>query len=376
MKITIATGIFIPEAGGPATYAPKIAQEFLAMGHRVNIVTYSDKGQYDFDSDLPYQVVRIKRGNKLVNYWRYYQVLNKVAKDSDIIYSFDHFSAGIPAAKFCWRHKKPLYIRVGGDFIWERYLDISKDLVTLKDFYEKNIHLNAEKLRFKLIKWVFGRATGIIFTTDWQKNIFKKFYNLPAKKLFVINNPIGKPNVDLDRSDIRKEIIFSGRFVHKNNLINLIKAFAEIKNRDYSLVFIGEGPIESEMKKAIDDLGADNISIEPRMSRESLMDRVAKAYFAIWPSLTDISPNSLLEALSMNVPVLSSSEIGFEELKDKIKTFDPRSASKMTEAISELLDEDNYNNYLRDIGDIAYDYTYKQAATDTIKIFENESHKH
>mgnify|MGYP006452990875 CR=1 FL=1 len=54
MKILIASGIFIPEPGGPATYAVKIAEEFLKLGHQVSIITYSDKSEYDFDKDLAY----------------------------------------------------------------------------------------------------------------------------------------------------------------------------------------------------------------------------------------------------------------------------------------------------------------------------------
>ena len=239
MKILIASGIFIPEPGGPATYAVKIAEEFLKLGHQVSIITYSDKSEYDFDKDLAYSVLRIKRSNKLANYLNYFKALQKEAKDADRIYSFDHFSAGIPAAIFSTIFKKDFYIRVGGDFIWERYLDFNDDLVTLDDFYKKNLHLNVEKKRFQIIRWVFTRATGIIFTTKFQLKIFQKYYNLSFDKLFVINNPIDK-DIKISRKNVNKEIILAGRFIHKNNILNLIKAFENIKDKmgfAYELLF-------------------------------------------------------------------------------------------------------------------------------------------
>src|SRR3989338_7115694 len=98
MKIVIASGIFIPELGGPATYAAKIADSFLALGHQVKIIIYSDKSVYDLDKNLAYPIFRVKISNKLFNYLNYFRVLQKVAKDADVIYSFDHFSAGIPVA--------------------------------------------------------------------------------------------------------------------------------------------------------------------------------------------------------------------------------------------------------------------------------------
>ena len=111
MKILIATGIFIPEVGGPATYANKIAKELLALGHQVQIITYSDKSEYEVDKKLPYSVFRIKRSNKLINYWNYFKTLKKVAKDTDVVYSFDHFSAGIPSALYSMIFKKDFYIK-------------------------------------------------------------------------------------------------------------------------------------------------------------------------------------------------------------------------------------------------------------------------
>jgi len=64
VKILIATGIFIPELGGPATYIPKFAKALLALGHKLVVISYSDKDVYPEDKALPYEVIRIKRGNK------------------------------------------------------------------------------------------------------------------------------------------------------------------------------------------------------------------------------------------------------------------------------------------------------------------------
>jgi len=368
MKIVIATGIFIPEIGGPATYAAKISEEFIKLGHQVKIITYSDKSEYDFDKDLNYSVFRIKRTSKIANYFNYFKILLKVAKDADRIYSFDHFSAGIPVAIFSVVFKKDFYIRVGGDFIWERYLDFNDEAITLNDFYENNLHLKVENKRFRIISWVFKRASGIIFTTTFQLNIFQKYYNLSPDKLFVVNNPIDK-TIQISRDEINKEIIMAGRFIHKNNILNLIKAFKDIKDKSYKLILIGEGSIKDEMENLIEELNLnERVKIEAKLSREGLIKRIANCYFAIWPSLTDISPNSLLEALSVNVPVISSTEIGFDWLKDKIKTFDPRNIEDIRSVINSLLDEEEYMKYQDIINSITYEYTYAQAAKDTINI--------
>ena len=361
MKILIATGIYIPEIGGPATYIPNLAKEFIKLGHQVKIITYSDKKEYKVDKDLPYSIFRIERKNKLSNYYRYYKTLKKEVKGFDVIYAFDHFSAGIPSALISKKYKIPLYIRVGGDFIWERYLDRIKDLVTLKEFYNKNIHQKEENLRFKIIKLVFKNTKGIIFTTDFQKDIFKKYYNLKDNKLYNISNPI---NIDKEEKKERnKEIIFAGRFINKNNIKNLIKAFNNIEDKSFKLVLIGEGYLEKEIKTS------DNIIIESRLSRKELREIISKAYLVVFPSLTDISPNTMLECLSVNTPFISSTEIGFDWIKDKIRLFNPLDVDSISKEINRLLDKEEYNNYLEEIKSIDYTYTYQQASKDIIKIF-------
>lgn len=368
MKIVIATGIFVPELGGPATYAPNIAKEFLALGHQVKVLTYSDKNKYDFDADFDFPVFRIKRGNKLINYLKYFKKLSKIAKDSDIIYAFDHFSAGIPTALFCKIYKKPLYIRVGGDFIWERYIDNAGKMVSLREFYEKGLHQKYENIRFKIIKFIFSVVHGIIFTTGFQKDIFKKYYQLPDDKLFIIKNPIILSDA-ISRESVTKEIIFAGRFNRIHNIFNLIEAFHNIKNNDFSLVLIGDGPLKNDLQNKVRELGDKNIHIENKMSRRDLKKRIANAYLLVWPTLTDISPNAMLEAISLNVPIISTKELGFSWLRDRIKIFDPKNVNEISETISGLLNYDNYQEYSRLVEQLDYDYSYSQASKDTLNIF-------
>ncbi|MDD5749187.1 MAG: glycosyltransferase family 4 protein [Patescibacteria group bacterium] len=368
MKIIIATGIFIPELGGPATYAPNIAQEFIKLGHRVSVLTYSDKDKYDFDKGLTYPLFRIKRSNKILNYFRYYKALVKTAKDADIIYAFDYLSAGLPAVLFCRFYKKTLFIRTGGDFLWEKYLDESQEMLTLREFYEKGIY-KKQKIRLKIIKWVLRRAQGIIFTTNFQKEIFAKFYQLDSKRLFVVPNPPSIINAIVKKEEPNKEIIFAGRFINKNNIINLIAAFTNIKDKDYQLVLIGEGPLQEKIEEIISRLAIKNIRLEGKLSRLDLRQRLASAYLVVFPSLTDISPNTMLECLDSQIPFISSQEIGFDWLVDKIITFDPKNIREMSEKIEYLLDKNNYDDYQKTISSLNYDYDYQKAGLDTIKIF-------
>ena len=44
MRILIATGIYPPDIGGPATYSSLLVRELTARGHFVDVVTYGPAG--------------------------------------------------------------------------------------------------------------------------------------------------------------------------------------------------------------------------------------------------------------------------------------------------------------------------------------------
>lgn len=369
MKILIATGIFTPEIGGPATYVPLIAEQFIALGHEVVVVSYSDRATYEQDKVLSYPIYRITRSNKLSNYWRYFRTLFKLASQYDVIYCFDHFSAGLPAALLSRILRKPLYIRVGGDFIWERYVE--KESVTLTQYYERGLY-HQDANRFKLINWIFEQCSGVIFTTEWQKNIFSQYYyGLANKKLFVIHNPIDdKLSIQRDENNISHDIIFAGRFINLNNIFNLIQAFVNWEQDVHKLVLIGDSSLSIKVKQLVKEKNYKNIVFLGKMSRSDLIDKMTKSWLVVFPSLSDISPNNMLDCLRGKIPFVSSREIGFDWLKNDIKTFDPQEPAEITQCFMDLDKPDNYIKYCNHLATIDYNYTYTDAAQDTLKIFK------
>lgn len=373
MKFLFVTGIFLPEAGGPPTYILNLAKVLSKLNHQVTVLTYSDQAVYDLDKNLSFSVVRVVRKNKLSNYYRYYkktkELLNK--ENFDCVYAFDHFSAGYPVS-LAIKHKKiPFFIRVGGDFIWERYLERTANLVTLQEFYQNNLHKKAEKLRFSLIKKVFTRANKIIFTTKFQQNIFAKYYDLDHQKLAIIKNPINKEIPQYINRNTNKEIIFHGRINKKSNLIFALNAFIKMQENSFVLHIIGDGPEKLNLKSEVEKLKVKNVIFSDLMSRDELYQKLGKAYLSIYPSLTDISPNGVLESLRLGLPFICTKEIGFDWLKDKVLMFDPKNMTELVNIFNNLSNKDFYQDYKQKLLKISYEYDYSQAANDTLNIFKN-----
>ena len=376
MKILITTGIFLPEAGGPPTYIFNFAKVLLKLKHQVTVLTYSDQVVYDLDKILDFPVVRIVRKNKILNYYHYYKKIKQLlnTENFDCVYAFDHFSAGCPVSLAIKNKKIPFFVRVGGDFIWERYLESTNKLVTLLEFYQQNLYQKVEKLRFFLIKKVFARADKIIFTTKFQQDIFAKYYDLPQDKLKIINNPVNKDISASIHKNTNKEIIFHGRINKKNNLIFLVQAFAKMQDNSFILHLIGDGPEKSKLQAEANKLKLKNVIFSDLMSRNALYQKLSVAYLAVYPSLTDISPNGVLESLRLGLPFICTKEIGFDWLKNKALMFDPKNTDELVNILNSLSKEDFYHEYKQKLAKISYDYDYSQATEDTLKILQNESH--
>ncbi|KKP92339.1 MAG: Glycosyl transferase [Parcubacteria group bacterium GW2011_GWA2_36_10] len=342
MKILITTGIFLPEAGGPPTYILNFAQALLKLQHQVTVLTYSDQAVYDLDKTLGFPVVRVVRSNKILNYYHYYQKTKQLlnTENFDCIYAFDHFSAGYPVFLAIKNNKIPFFIRVGGDFIWERYLERTNKLVTLL----------------------------------FQQDIFAKYYDLPQDKLKIINNPVNKDISASIHKNTNKEIIFHGRINKKNNLIFLVQAFAKMQDNSFTLHIIGDGPEKSKLQAEANKLKLKNVIFSDLMSRNALYQKLSAAYLAVYPSLTDISPNGVLESLRLGLPFICTKEIGFDWLKNKALMFDPKNIGELVNILNNLSKQDFYYEYKQKLAKISYDYDYSQATQDTLQILQNESH--
>ncbi len=371
MKILIASGIFIPEVGGPATYADKLAREMTSLGHKVAVVSYSDKESYELDKDLPYKVYRVKRQNKIINYIAYWMTIKQVLSNNqyEVIYCFDYFSAGLPSVIANKKFNLKIMIRVGGDFIWERYIARSGDLVTLREFYQRGLHLRFEKLRFRIINWVFKQVDKIIFTTQFQRDIFVKMYYISKERTRIIPNPLANHEVELlDKIQPQKEILFVGRFIHKNNIFFLLDAFLEADLKGFSLHFIGEGPLKGELIDHISQNNIQNVSVEQKRIGSELIKRLKQGHLVVFPSLTDISPNSLLECLKNKIPFVATKEIGYDWLSGKAWQFLPQNKAELVDILRRLVDQKEYQNYRRQLAELDYGQTYSHAGRQTLEI--------
>ncbi len=373
MKILITTGIFEPEVGGPATYAPKLASLLQAGGNEVTVLTFSQQSRYDSDKEYAFKLIRLVRGNKLLNRIRFFFVALSHVRNCDLTYTLDWFAVGLPVALAAKLLRKPYVVRVGGDYLWEqRYLESGQRPMPLKDFYHSGIHRRSKYRTFyRLIRWVLSGARHVVFNSNVQRELYLDFYELAPARVSTIFNPVPA----IEKTSVHapsKEFVFWGRFIVMKNLDTLIRAFAQAKlNAAYTLLLIGDGPRKEGLARLVRELHVERrVSILPGMRRDDVLARVSACRAFVLPSWTDISPNQVIEALAIGLPALVTKE-NYLSFRDRLpETIDPRSVDDVAEKLTMLADDKQYREFRRKFAAISYVHTWDAALREHVALFE------
>lgn len=378
MKILITTGIFRPEVGGPATYAAELAERLVSAGHSVEVITYSSIAEDPHDRNYHFPIRRIVRGNKLWNYIRYYLAVRHAAPKADLIYSLDWFSAGLPVMIAAKRARKPYVLRIGGGYIWEKYLRDGKPPMTLAEFYAKKKYR-----QYPVMFWLIGRvlreASFVVFNSDIQRDMYLAPYRLSREKTMVIQNAL--PSLRLAaimrdykkfRSEPDKEIVFAGRFIKMKNIELLIHAFARLQDSSFRLLLVGDGPTELELRVLVKELGLHaRVEFLKPMPQAVLYRRIANCYLVVIPSWTDVSPNQAYECLDLGIPVLVTRE-NYLPIRDRLPhSFDPASPVELADKLNILLDRETYLQFVETEAKISIKRTWNEVVIEHIRLFNS-----
>lgn len=325
MRIVLATGIYPPEIGGPATYVRALASALRAKGAEVRIVAY---GEYA-PEDVTDGVIRVRRaGGPLVRYVRYARALRAASVKCDIIEAFSSVSVGVPLWLAHIRGPKKI-LRLGGDFLWERATDRG-DPRGLRAWYESK-------------PWFVGLMNGLlrtfdtlVFSTEYQEEIFRREYiHLPPVVVIENVTPNGTPVLHAIHRPCR--LLSFGRFVAFKNLPALVSAVALLP--ETHLTFVGSGPMEQAIRERVASLNLGNrVTFLPPQHGTEKEILLRDHDLLVVPSTTDISPNAALEARAAGLPVLLTHETGLRGiLLDGMVTASLMTPEEIATAVGECI---------------------------------------
>ncbi|MEH6993690.1 glycosyltransferase family 4 protein [Neobacillus drentensis] len=153
-------------------------------------------------------------------------------------------------------------------------------------------------------KLVYRFADGYVFQTEEVKDFFSSSIRLKGT---IIPNPLHIEEVENWAGNKSGTIVAVGRLVEEKNHKLLIDAFSKISEEFplYKLIIYGEGYLRNELTSYINELGLEEKIKLPGVN-SNVLDEIQKANLFVLPSNYEGMPNSLIEAMALGVPVIST----------------------------------------------------------------------
>jgi len=384
MDISQIVPLFPPSIGGLETSVYNLVKELDELGHNVSVIT-SDVppiGSYRMNN------VTVRRLPVLFQFYKapvcltLFQVLNKMRK-SDIIHVHTPPRTFSDIVLTFRRLKRNL--RIPCVLSVHLYLEKAPALFKfLSDFHYRTFS-----------KFVFNEADRILVPTDSYKALLIKQFGIPPEKIIVVPNGVDVKRFNPRRFDkwaarkkygisSQKVILLIGRLdqqgIEQKGIAYYLKAASIViqKFKDVKFVIAGGGGNEQidYIKHLARKLGIlDHIKFIVRFPREKTPLIHSMADIFVMPSLFESFGISLIEAMAMERPVISTKIRG---VKDVVKANEtgllvpPMNATMLAEEILHLLHDEKLATKLGKNGRryVKNRFEWKKIAKKVVHIYE------
>lgn len=352
MRILVATPLYPPEPGGPATYAKLLEDGLPRFGFEVEVLKFS-------------QVRHLESGFRhIAFFWHAW----RAAWRSDLVFALDPLSVGLPAmlaAKLAFR---PFAVKVVGDFAWEQGRQRFGITQSLDQFVEtRSIPFALRPLRF-LQSLVARSARLCIVPSHYLERIVAE-WGVPRQNISVIWNAVAV--ADASRAPERvtmlppPRIVAVGRLVPWKGFFELIEAVQILRNSKIyaSLAIIGEGPDRAELEEKAKML-KQGYAIVGALSHQETLAAMKTADVFVLDSTYEGLSHTLIEALALGIASVASNIGGNREVIEHEKNgllVAPESPSALAEAIGRLLQDAALRDSLKKKAIAANDVFSKEA---------------
>lgn len=332
-RVLVATGLFPPEIGGPATYVKLLTDILPAHGIGLRVV--------------PFRSVR--KLPRIVRHLAYCIKLIAGSRGRDVIHAQDPVSVGMPALMAARLTGRTFVLKVVGDYAWEQYQRHASSAVSLEDFQKGRYDIITE-MRRRIERFVAVSAHRVIVPSNYLKSIVVH-WGVSEKNIAVVYNAFVIPRAVPAREEARValgtppdafQIVSIGRLVPWKGFDVLIEAMALFLQTvpQARLVILGSGPEESLLRQKIADADlAAVVSLGGNTTHDDVLLHLSAGDLFILNSSYEGFSHTLLEALAMGIPVLVSDAGGNREIiEDGVngRLYHRRDAASLADEIMRL----------------------------------------
>ncbi len=150
---------------------------------------------------------------------------------------------------------------------------------------------------------IYKKASGFVFQTDKIADFFGEKIK---RRSVVIPNFIESPYEKTDCESAENNIVITARLADsQKNISMLLRAFKRFSaDYDYKLYIVGDGPDKAKYESYVKENGLEDKVIMP--GKQNVLPYLNKAKFFVLSSYFEGMPNSLIEAMAVGLPCIST----------------------------------------------------------------------
>jgi len=301
-KVLLATPLYPPDIGGPATYATLMVAHLPSRGFDVTVLSFSS-------------VRGLLKGVRHVLF--FFKILWQ-GWGQEIIFAQDTVSVGFPALCASWILRLPFVVRVPGDYAWEQSVQRYGVKDSIDTFQIKQYGIRVELLR-SIQRVVVAFATTVIAPSKYFSHLVSRWPKHPNVPLTVVPIYNGIDFSLLPQSSLQekqnKTIFSSGRLVPWKGFEAVIHMM--LKLPEWHLRIAGEGPDLNKLRQLVTTLNLESrVTFLGRLTRDEVCQELSIANVFVLNTSFESFSFQVVEAMWVGVPVIATSIGNLSEIID------------------------------------------------------------
>ena len=305
MRIVIATPLYPPEIGGPATYAKILVEELPKRGIEVDLVKFSDVRR------LPNAIRQIAFFGKIL----------ARARRVNIILALDPVSVGWPSYFANLFLRKKFIVKVVGDHVWEQGTQRFGVASALDAFPSFSWQWNPYLWLLRRLQFLVVRGADIVVVPSEYLKKIVMVWGVPSNKIRVIYNTVTLESMGVVPDAVgklsRPLIVTAGRLVSWKQVDGVIDAVANVARA--SLAVVGDGPGRGALMRRAEEKLPGRAVFTGTLSHADTLAVIKCADVFVLNSSYEGLSHLLIEALMLGVPIVATRAGGNGEvIEDRV----------------------------------------------------------
>lgn len=322
MKICITSGTYHPDVGGPPTYLGALAVDLLQRGHGIRVVTHGSFGLQRGYFYASYPISRVPRELPTPARLAMFGLATlRAGSAADLIFVNDY---GLPPTLANLVLRKPLVMKIVGDFAWEYAVRhrLAPTGLDIDQFQRGRFGWRVERIR-ALQRW-YARHADLVITPSHYLAGLVEGWGVPRERLRVVCNASPPEEGSLASSESvdwpgwppeDRVVVTAARLAPWKGIDVLIEAMLRTRREEprLRLLIVGDGDDRPRLEQLAEQL-AGSVRFYGETDRSRTLALIRRSHVVALCSAYEGLSHVLLEAMESGKSIIATAVGGNPEL--------------------------------------------------------------